>query len=72
MDTVAIIFAALGGTKAIAADIGVPYQTVYSWKAKNYIPGWRRPAIAEMARRRQKRLPDDAAIYLAVAPAEAE
>lgn len=70
MPTVASIFDALEGVKSISDDLRAPYQTVYSWKAKGFIPVWRRPAILEMARRKCAPLPLEAITYLSAIGAE--
>jgi len=48
----------LDGPTAVANAIGAPVQTVHSWK-KNGIPQWRRPVLAELARRKGVELPAD-------------
>lgn len=67
MQIVEHIFEALGGVRAVAAEMRDPYQTVHSWKAKGAIPRWRRQPLLEMARRRGKTLSPDALLYLAEA-----
>lgn len=44
------LFAALGGPRKVAREIGAPPTTVEYWKAKRRIPRWRGAAIMELAR----------------------
>ena len=70
MQTTEIIFMALGGATAIAAETGDPVQTVHSWKSKGSIPRWRRPSLLEVARRKSVCLPNEAIQYLMGASAQ--
>ncbi|MFS0737537.1 hypothetical protein ABC347_10850 [Sphingomonas sp. 1P06PA] len=65
---VAEIFEGLGRPTHVAADLGFPVQTVHSWKKKGNIPGWRRPAVLDLARRRNLALSAEAWAYLVAAP----
>ena len=49
----------LGGATLVASFIGIPVQTVHSWKRADRIPMWRRPPIREMAQSYGVPLPDD-------------
>lgn len=65
MHIVDAIFEALGEATKIATATDLPVQTVHSWKAGGNIPNWRRPAVAEAARRLNKSLTPEMAAYLA-------
>lgn len=49
MLTAAQIVEALGDTSAVATALSAPVSTVSSWKRKNSIPSWRRPALLNLA-----------------------
>lgn len=51
MQTVAQIFEKLGGHIAIAEKTGIPLTTVHSWKRKNFVPDWRKPALISLAKK---------------------
>jgi hypothetical protein len=77
MSVVHTIFRAFNGAEnkgatAIANETGIPMKTVWSWKANGEIPPWRRPAVAEAARRKKLEMPDDAWLYLASADRAAQ
>lgn len=67
MSVVPSIFEAFGGVNALADATGFPQQTVSEWQTRNppEIPPWRRPPVAEAARRLGKPLTQDALAYLA-------
>lgn len=48
---------ALGGVSALARDMGVPVQTVHSWKAAERVPQWRLDALRTAAERKGVSLP---------------
>ncbi|WP_452654886.1 carph-isopro domain-containing protein [Sphingomonas bisphenolicum] len=49
MATASDIITALGGTSAVARELGLPPSTVSSWKAGARIPKWRMQGIEAMA-----------------------
>lgn len=49
METASDIIDALGGTSAVARELGLPPSTVSSWKSSDNIPKWRMPAVQAMA-----------------------
>lgn len=51
MATTSDIIAALGGTSAVARELGLPPSTVSSWKGSARIPKWRMQGIVAMAAR---------------------
>jgi len=55
--TDATIIDKLGGSAELARQLGAPLTTVDSWKRADRIPHWRRPAVAEVARRKGVKLP---------------
>lgn len=54
MQTVTDIITSLGGTSKVAASLGIPPQTVSSWKAANSIPNWRQDSINELLRKKER------------------
>jgi hypothetical protein len=48
-----------------ARDLGVPPQTVHDWIGSENIPHWRRPAIIDLARKRNLSLEPEIAAFLA-------
>ncbi len=56
MRTVSDIFDVLGGAAAIARATGIPFTTVASWKASNFVPEWRQAALLEMPEAEKARL----------------
>lgn len=53
MSTASDIIDALGGSAALSRDTGFPLTTIESWKAANFIPEWRQPAILAVAAERK-------------------
>lgn len=41
----------LGGVSKVASDLDLPLTTVDSWRAVNFIPSWRQPALLALAHR---------------------
>lgn len=72
MHIVESIFVALGGTSTVATELRAPVQTVSSWRSKRAVPDWRRPALLDVARRRQANLSPEAWAYLAGAEADGQ
>jgi hypothetical protein len=56
MLTASEIIERLGGAKSLSDELGAPYTTVASWKAKNFIPRWWHDAILAAALRLGKQL----------------
>lgn len=52
MATVRQIIDRLGKPPAVAEELGVPVQTIYSWIRKDFVPEWRRDALLIHAARR--------------------
>jgi hypothetical protein len=50
MDDSSIIIS-LGGSSRLSRETGWPLTTIDSWKRSNRIPEWRRPYLAQVARR---------------------
>jgi hypothetical protein len=50
MKTAADIIEVLDGAASIARKTGFPLSTVASWKAANFIPEWRRPALIKLGK----------------------
>lgn len=67
MSIVHDIIDAFGGVSATAEKCGAPQQTVSEWRTRTppEIPPWRRPALADAARREKIGLSSDALTYLA-------
>lgn len=67
MDVVKSIFDAFGSVSELAEATGFPQQTVSEWRNRlpAEIPPWRRPAVADAARRSGKQLSAAALEYLA-------
>ncbi|MEH3121200.1 MAG: hypothetical protein PGN16_04335 [Sphingomonas phyllosphaerae] len=67
MDVVRSIFETFGGVSALAEATGFPQQTVSEWRNRSpaEIPPWRRPAVADAARRLERALSPEALAYLA-------
>lgn len=67
MDVVRSIFDTFGGVSALAEATGFPQQTVSEWRNRSpaEIPPWRRPAVADAARRLERALSPEALAYLA-------
>ena len=61
------IFVAMGESTAIATAMGLPIQTVNSWKTSGNIPSWRRPPLLDAAKRGDCQLAPDLLAYLASA-----
>jgi len=49
MEKASDIISALGGTSAVARELGLPPSTVSSWKSGAGIPRWRMPGVQAMA-----------------------
>jgi hypothetical protein len=49
MRTALDIIRSLGGYRAVAAKLGVPYTTVHTWAHRNRIPAWRWQQILAFA-----------------------
>ena len=67
MNVVLSIFDAFDSVSALADATGFPQQTVSEWRNRTpaEIPPWRRPAVADAARRENKPLSAAAIEYLA-------
>ncbi len=50
MQNASDIIDALGGTSKVAGALGIPPQTVSSWKATGSIPKWRTDAVRKLAK----------------------
>lgn len=56
-----------GRVTQLARELRVPVGTVWSWKQKQAIPAWRRPAVLTSAHRLGLELPAHVLVYLAQA-----
>lgn len=46
----------LGGATKVAAELNLPFTTVASWTAVNFIPAWRQPLLLALASRQGEAL----------------
>lgn len=65
MSEIAPLFATRGNASRIAGHLGVPIQTVASWKDKAAIPGWRRAAVLAAVQQLKIEVPVETLTYLA-------
>lgn len=58
MHTADHIIKLLGGSAALSRETRIPLTTIESWKASNFVPEWRQPALLKVAQKLRKTLKD--------------